>query len=56
MLLAGNIKIASIYIFAEIGTGDTVGAASVSIVLLLVSILILLVIGGWARRGAVEGV
>ncbi len=56
VLLAGNIKIASIYIFAKIGSGDTVGAASVSIVLLLVSVLILLVLGGWARRGAVEGV
>lgn len=54
VLLAGNVKIASIYIFAKIGSGDTVGAASVSIVLLLVSVLVLLVIGGWARRGAVE--
>jgi sulfate transport system permease protein len=51
VLLAGNVKIASIYIFAKIGSGDTVGAAAVSIVLLLVSVLILLVIGSWARRG-----
>jgi sulfate transport system permease protein len=57
VLLAGNIKIASIYIFAKIGTGDTVGAASVSIVLLLVSVVVLLLLGGWARRGAVrEGI
>jgi sulfate transport system permease protein len=54
VLLAGNVKIASIYIFAKIGAGDTVGAASVSIVLLLVSVVVLLLIGGWARRGAYE--
>jgi sulfate transport system permease protein len=54
VLLAGNVKIASIYIFAKIGVGDTVGAASISIVLLLVSVVVLLLIGGWARRGAYE--
>ena len=54
VLLAGNVKIASIYIFAKIGSGDTVGAASVSIVLLLVSVVVLLLIGGWSRRGGLE--
>jgi sulfate transport system permease protein len=54
VLLAGNVKIASIYIFAKIGVGDTVGAASISVVLLLVSVLVLLAIGGWARRGGVK--
>ena len=54
VLLAGNVKIASIYIYAKIGSGDTVGAASVSIVLLLVSVVVLLLIGGWARRGGYE--
>jgi sulfate transport system permease protein len=56
VLLAGNIQIASIYIFAKIGSGDQSGAAAVSIVLLLISIVILLVLGGWARRGGARNV
>jgi sulfate transport system permease protein len=51
VLLAGNTQIASIYIFAKIESGDTEGAAAVSVVLLAVAILILLVIGRFARKG-----
>jgi len=51
ILLAGNTQIASIYIFAKIDSGDTEGAAAVSVVLLVVSILILLGFGRFARKG-----
>lgn len=51
VLLAGNVKIASIYIFAKIDSGDTEGAAAVSVVLLLISVVILLLIGKFAKRG-----
>jgi sulfate transport system permease protein len=51
VLLAGNTQIASIYIFAKIESGDTEGAAAVSVVLLVAAIAILLVIGRFARRG-----
>jgi sulfate transport system permease protein len=51
VLLAGNTQIASLYIFAKIESGDTAGAAAVSVVLLLISVVILLVIGRFARKG-----
>lgn len=51
VLLAGNTQIASLFIFAKIESGDTAGAAAVSVVLLLISVLILLLIGRFARRG-----
>ena len=51
VLLAGNVKIASVYIFAKIDSGDPEGAAAVSIVLLLISVAILLLIGRLGKRG-----
>jgi sulfate transport system permease protein len=51
VLLAGNTQIASLYIFAKIESGDTEGAAAVSVVLLLISVAVLLLIGRFARRG-----
>ncbi len=51
VLIAGKVQIASIYIFAKIGSGDQAGAAAVSVVLLLISVVVLLMLGGWARRG-----
>jgi sulfate transport system permease protein len=51
VLLAGNVKIASIYIFAKIDSGDPEGAAALSVVLLLISVGILLIIGRFAKRG-----
>ena len=49
VLLAGSVKIASLYIFAKIESNDPVGAAAISIVLLLISVGILLIIGRFAR-------
>ena len=51
MLLAGNVKIASVYIFAKIDSGDPEGAAAISIVLLLISVGILLLMGRLGKRG-----
>ncbi len=49
ILLAGSVKIASIYIFAKIESNDAAGAAAVSVVLLLISIGVLLLIGRFAH-------
>ena len=49
VLLAGSVKVASLYIFAKIESNDPVGAAAISVVLLLVSVGILLIIGRFAR-------
>ena len=49
VLLAGSVKIASLYIFAKIESNDPVGAAAISVVLLLISVGILLIIGRFAR-------
>jgi sulfate transport system permease protein len=49
ILMAGTVKIASIYIAAKIETNDPVGAAAVSVVLLVVSVGVLLVIGRFAK-------
>jgi sulfate transport system permease protein len=49
ILMAGTVKIASIYIAAKIETNDPVGAAAVSVVLLLISVAVLLVIGRFAK-------
>ncbi len=51
VLLAGNVKIASVYIFAKIDSGDPEGAAAISVVLLLISVGILLLMGRFAKRG-----
>ena len=51
VLLAGKIQIASIYIFAKIESGDTTGAAAVSVVLLALSLAVLVLISRWSRKG-----
>ncbi len=49
VLLAGSVKIASLYIFAKIESNDPVGAAAISVVLLVISVSILLIIGRFAK-------
>ena len=49
VLLAGSVKIASLTIFAKIENNDPVGAAVISVVLLLISVGILLIINRFAR-------
>lgn len=55
VLLSGNIpgktEVASVFIFGQIESGNTTGAAAVSVVLLAISLVVLLIIGGFARRG-----
>ena len=50
VLLAGSVKIASLYIFAKIESNDPVGAAAISVVLLLISVGMLLIIGRFAKQ------
>ncbi len=49
ILLAGQVKIASIFIAAKIEQNDAVGAAAVSVVLLLISVGVLLIFGRFAK-------
>ena len=49
VLMAGSVKIASLTIFSKIENNDPVGAAVISIVLLLISVGILLIINRFAR-------
>jgi sulfate transport system permease protein len=49
VLIAGSVKIASLTIFSKIENNDPVGAAVISIVLLLISVGILLIINRFAR-------
>ncbi len=49
ILMAGSVKIASIYIAAKIETNDPAGAAAVSVVLLLISVGVLLILGRFAK-------
>lgn len=55
VLIAGNVpfetEVASVFIFGRIESGDTTGAAAVSVLLLGLSLLVLLVFGWFARRG-----
>ena len=55
MLIRGNIpfktQVASVYIFQQIETDNTAGAAAVSVVLLRLSLVVLLAI----RRSALGG-
>lgn len=51
VLLSGKVPVASIYIFAKIESGDTEGAAAVSVVLLTISVGILLLLGRFGRQG-----
>jgi sulfate transport system permease protein len=55
ILLSGNIpgktEVASVFIFGQIESGNTTGAAAVSVVLLAISLAILIALGAVARRG-----
>jgi len=55
ILLSGNIpgktEVASVFIFGQIESGNTTGAAAVSVVLLAISLAILVALGAIARRG-----
>jgi sulfate/thiosulfate transport system permease protein len=57
VLISGNLpfdtEVASVYIFGQIENGNMSGAAAVSLLLLAVSFVVLLLIGGvrrWAGR------
>jgi sulfate transport system permease protein len=54
VLLSGNIpfdtEVASVFIFGQIESGNTTGAAAVSVVLLAISLVVLFVIGILSRR------
>jgi sulfate/thiosulfate transport system permease protein len=56
VLVAGNIpfhtQLASVYIFGQVESDDPVGAAAVSVVLLVISLIVLLIIGLLSRRGS----
>jgi sulfate/thiosulfate transport system permease protein len=57
ILIAGNLpfktEVASLYVFQRISSGDTTGAAALAVLLLVISLAVLLLIGGvrrWATR------
>jgi sulfate transport system permease protein len=57
VLISGNLpfrtEVSSVYVFARLNSGDTTGAAALSVLLLAISLGILLAIGGlrrWATR------
>jgi sulfate transport system permease protein len=57
ILIAGNLpfktEVASLYVFQRINSGDTTGAAALAVLLLVISLAVLLLIGGvrrWATR------
>ena len=52
VLLAGKVQIASIVIYADIESGAPQAAASLSVVLLAVSLLVLVLLRMWGARGA----
>jgi sulfate/thiosulfate transport system permease protein len=49
VLIAGNLQVASVFIFTHIESGDRAGASAVAVVLLAISFAVLLVIGGVRR-------
>ena len=49
ILIAGQVKIASIVIAARIEQNDAVGAAALSVTLLLISVVVLLIFGRFAK-------
>ena len=55
VLISGNIpfqtQVASVYIFKQIESDDPIGAAAVSVVLLVLSLLVLVGLRLLARRG-----
>ena len=57
ILISGNLpfktEVASLYIFSRLSSGDTTGAAALSVLLLVISLAVLLTIGGirrWSTR------
>jgi sulfate/thiosulfate transport system permease protein len=57
ILVSGNLpfktEVASLYVFSRLNSGDTTGAAALSVLLLVISLGVLLAIGGvrrWATR------
>jgi sulfate/thiosulfate transport system permease protein len=58
VLISGNLpyktEVASVLVFAQIESGNTTGAAAVSVLLLAISFLVLLGISFVARRGTVR--
>jgi sulfate transport system permease protein len=57
VLVSGNLpfktEVASIYVFGRLNSGDTTGAAALSVLLLAISLAVLLAIGAvrrWATR------
>jgi sulfate transport system permease protein len=52
VLLAGKVQIASIVIYADIEGGDEQAAASLSVVLLALSLVVLVALRRWGDRGA----
>jgi len=57
ILISGNLpfktEVASLYVFSRLNSGDTTGAAALSVELLAISLGVLLAIGGirrWATR------
>jgi sulfate transport system permease protein len=57
ILIAGNLpfktEVASLYVFQRINSGDTTGAAALAVLLLVISLAVLLLIGG-VRRWAIR--
>jgi sulfate transport system permease protein len=45
VLIAGNLQVASVFIFTHIESGDRAGASAVAVVLLAISFAVLLVVG-----------
>jgi len=52
VLIAAKVKIASLVIFADIENGAPQSAASLSVVLLLIALLVLFALRRWGTRGA----
>ena len=57
ILIAGNIpfktEVASLYVFQHFNSGDATGASALAMLMLVVSLVVLLAIGGvrrWATR------
>jgi sulfate/thiosulfate transport system permease protein len=58
VLISGNLpyktEVASVLVYGQIESGNTTGAAAVSVLLLFVAFVVLLAISFVARRGAVR--
>ena len=49
VLIAGNLQVASTFIFSRVEDGDRAGASAVAVVLLVISFAVLLAVGGIRR-------